>query len=84
MAIAYACAAITATMLMTASHLLVRGGRAKPASSEFAGTEDAELSGIDDMFEGDERRNEKNEVVSDQQPDPCAGFVHQVGAKECL
>lgn len=78
------CAAITAATATTPSHLLVRGGAAVRVSNEESESVINESSGLYDMFKRHERRNQKYKVETDEQSDPCSGFMHEIRADERL
>ena len=82
--IANAWVAITAAKLAIPSQTLVRGGRAGRESrgGSIAGAN--WLSGLNDVFEGNERGDEENEVERGEQSNPGAGVVHQVPAQQRL
>lgn len=78
---AYVWAAITAPKLTNANQTLVRGGRESRERSE-SGIDG--FSGLNDVFKGNERGDQENNVVCGEQSNPGARFVHQVRAQQGL
>lgn len=81
---AYVWAAITAPKLTNANQILVRGGRGGRESGERSEAGMNWTSGFNDVFKGNERGYQENNVVRGEQSNPSARFVHQVRAQQRL